>query len=275
MTYKTVGRKFIKFFPSLEVRLKHAEIKQHPEIYLGKTLTTAAFLSLAAMAPLAIVFLLVIPKPETYAFIIIIPLFIFIAAFLYGITKPRMIISKRVSDIEANLLFAMRHMLVEIRSGISLYDSLSSLGNANYGSLSEEFRKVTKMISVGVSETKALEEVMLKNPSNNFRRAMWQITNSMEAGYNVGDTIEELVKEFAAEQRTAIRMYGAQLNSLALVYMIFAIIMPSIGVCFLVILSFFSGFPISQGILFLLMIIVMVFQFMFIGIIKSKRPKVE
>ena len=180
-----------------------------------------------------------------------------------------------MADIEKNLIFALRHMLVELRSGISLYDSLTSLGNANYGSLSDEFKKVTKMISMGVSENKALEEVMLKNPSNNFRRAMWQITNAMEAGYNVGNTIEELVKDFSAEQRTAIKMYGAQLNSLALVYMIFAIILPSIGVCFLIILSFFSGFPINQGILILVMIVVAIFQFMFIGIIKTKRPKVE
>jgi len=275
MTYKTVGKRFIKFFPSLDVRLKHAEITASADIYLGRTLMSAAFFSLLSMALMVVIFVALSPTPLLYPYIFIVPLFIFMAMFLYGLTLPNMIISKRISNIESNLLFAMRHMLVEIRSGISLYDSLNSIANANYGALSEEFKKVTKMISVGVPENKALEEVMLKNPSNNFRRAMWQITNSMEAGYNVGDTIEELVKEFAAEQRTAIKMYGSQLNSLALIYMIFAIILPSIGVCFLIILSFFSGFPISQGILFLLVIVVAVFQFMFIGIIKSKRPKVE
>lgn len=275
MTYKTIGKKLVKFFPSLEIKLRHAEIKQTPEFYLGRIITTAVFCSIIFFAPLLIITILFIQSPGFYPFVFIIPFSIFLIIFLYGLAYPQLLISKRVSDIERNLVFALRHLLVEVKSGISLYDSLTSLGNAGYGSLSEEFRKVTKMISMGVPENKALEEVMLKNPSNNFRRAMWQITNAMEAGYNVGDTIEELVKEFGAEQRTAIKMYGSQLNSLALVYMIFAIILPSIGLCFLIIMSFFSGFPINQGILILLMLVIMLFQFTFIGIVKSKRPKVE
>ena len=275
MTYKTIGNNLIKFFPSLEMKLKHAEIKKSAELYLGNILTIAAFFSSIMLAALIVLLVILFPMPELYAFILIIPIAIFLIILSYGLAYPQLIISRRVTDIEKNLLFALRHLLVEIKSGISLYDGLNSLSNANYGSLSEEFRKVTKMISMGVPENKALEEVMIKNPSTNFRRAMWQITNSMEAGYNVGNTIEELVKEFAAEQRTAIKMYGSQLNSMALFYMIFAIIIPSIGVCFLIILSFFSKLPINQGMLILLMIFVLLFQFTFIGIIKSKRPKVE
>lgn len=274
MTYKTVGKSFIKFFPGLEVKLKHAEIKLPVEVYLGKILTTSTFMSSLLFAAL-FALMLVFPTPQLYLFVFIIPASTFIIILLYGLAYPQLLISKRVTDIEKNLLFSLRHLLIEIKSGISMYDALKSLSNAKYGALSEEFKKVTRMISMGVPETRALEEVMIKNPSTNFRRAMWQLANSMEAGYNVADTIEELVNEFAAEQRTAIRMYGAQLNSMALFYMIFAIILPSIGVCFLIILSFFSSLPINQGILMLLMIFVMLFQFTFIGIVKSKRPKVE
>lgn len=274
MTYKTIGKKLEKFFPGLEVKLKHAEIKLPVEIYLGKIVTSAVFFSAALFAAL-FALILVFPFPRLYLFVFIVPVVVFAVVLLYGLAYPQLLISKRVTDIEKNLLFALRHLLVEIKSGISMYDAFTSLSNAKYGALSEEFKKVTRMISMGVPETKALEEVMIKNPSTNFRRAMWQLTNSMAAGYNVGDTIEELVSEFAAEQRTAIRMYGSQLNSLALFYMIFAIILPSIGVCFLIILSFFSKLPINQGVLILLMIFVMLFQFTFIGIVKSKRPKIE
>ncbi|MBN2094800.1 MAG: type II secretion system F family protein [Candidatus Aenigmarchaeota archaeon] len=274
MSYKTLGKKLIGFFPGLEVNLKHAEIKLAPEMYLGRLVMASTFFSTLMLAIMTVIYV-IFRNPGLLMFLIIIPLAGFGITFFYGMSYPRLIISKRTANLEKNLLFALRHLLVEIRSGISLYEALLSVGRSNYGALSEEFKKMTKMISMGVPENKAMEEVMIKNPSTNFRRAMWQITNSMQAGYDVGDTIEELVKEFSMEQRTAIRMYGAQLNSLALVYMIFAIILPSIGVCFLIILSFFSKFPVSQGILMLLMAVVTIFQFMFIGIIKSKRPKVE
>jgi flagellar protein FlaJ len=275
MTYKSVGKTFLPFFPGLELSLKHAEIKQSPELYLGKALTVAAFLSSSALAILLIISIIASLSQKFYPFIAIIPLAVFAMSFGYRFLYPKLIIGKRVADIEKNLLFSLRHLLIEIRSGISLYESMVSISNSNYGALSAEFRKVTKRMSVGVSDIKALEEVMLKNPSINFRRALWQVSNSIEAGYNLADTLEELVREFGAEQRTAIKMYGSQLNSLALVYMIFAIIMPSIGVCFMIILSFFSGFPISSGLLLLFMLVIIVFQFMFIGIVKSKRPKVE
>jgi pilus assembly protein TadC len=162
-----------------------------------------------------------------------------------------------------------------VRSGVSLYDAFLSISEGGHGAISNEFKEITKKISVGVLETKALEEVMIKNPSTNFRRALWQIANAIESGADIGNILEELVKEFSIEHRTAIKMYGAQLNSLALVYMIFAIIAPSIGVCFLIILSFFSGLPINAGILILVLILVVVFQFMFLGIVKTKRPKVD
>lgn len=274
-TYKKVGNRFMDFFPGLALSLSHANIKTDPEIYLGRIIVTAVFillLSFALFFSLSVIF--TFPK-GLYLFIPFVPLFLSFLIIFYNLSYPKLLVSKRVSDIEKNLLFSLRHMLIEIKSGINLYDSFLSLAQGDHGAISYEFREVTKKISVGVPETKALEEVMLKNPSNNFRRVLWQITNAIEAGYDIADVLEELVKEFSAEHKTAIRMYGSQLNSFALVYMIFAIILPSIGICFLVILSFFSGFPINSGILVLILLMVVIFQVMFLGIVKSKRPKID
>ncbi|MGC9310172.1 MAG: type II secretion system F family protein, partial [Candidatus Aenigmatarchaeota archaeon] len=275
MMYKDIGKKFLKFFPDLELKIRHAEIKQSPENYLGRAITVAAALAAASFLAVLVGLIFLPEKAALKTFLIVLPLSAFALVMVYNLMRPRLIIAKRVSDIERNLLFSLRHLLIEIRAGISLHEAFISVGKSNYGALSAEFRKVTKMISMGISEKSALEEVMLKNPSINFRRALWQITSAIEAGSNLGNILEELVREFAAEQRTAIRMYGSQLNSMALIYMIFAIITPSIGICFLIILSFFSGLPVNKGMLLLIMIFVTVFQFMFVGIVKSKRPKIE
>lgn len=264
----------INLFPSLSVRLKQAEIKLDPEVYIGKAILSSTFFSIISFSLFFSLNILLKLPQNFYLFTFIIPIILFSIVFFYNLAYPNLVISKRVGNIEGNLLFSLRHLLVEVRSGISLYDAFLSLSEGGHGAISKEFKEVTKKMSVGIPETRALEEVMLKNPSTNFRRALWQIANAIESGSDIGNTLDELVKEFSMEHRTAIKMYGAQLNSLALVYMIFAIIAPSIGVCFLIILSFFSGFPINSGTLILVLILVVVFQFMFLGIVKTKRPKV-
>lgn len=272
---RKIGKLFSPLFPSLEMRLRQAEIKKSPEEYLGESMMISLFmivLIFAVLFPLN----LIIELPESFGiFIYLIPFCIGGLAFFYNISYPSLVVSRRVSNIEENLLFSLRHLLIEVKSGINVYDTFLSLSRAEYGAVSEEFGKVVNKVSVGVPETEALEELMIRNPNTNFRRIVWQISNAIKSGSDLGNIIEELVKEFSAEQRTSIKMYGAKLNSLALVYMMFAIILPSIGITFLVILSFFSGFGISQGLLILIFILVVVFQFLFIGLVKSKRPKVE
>ena len=272
---KKIGGLFSPLFPSLGVRLQQAEIKKSSEEYLGRSIIISLFLIVLIFAVL-FTLNIIVRFPEGFGFFVyLIPLAIGGLAFFYNLSYPSLLVSRRVGNIEENLLFSLRHLLVEIKSGINIYEAFASLSRAGYGAISEEFGKVVKKVSVGVPETVALEELMIKNPNTNFRRILWQITNAIKSGSDLGPIIEELVREFSVEQRTNIRMYGAKLNSLALIYMMFAIILPSIGVTFLIILSFFSGFGISQGVLILIFILVIVFQFLFIGLVKSKRPKVE
>jgi flagellar protein FlaJ len=272
---RKIGKLFSPLFPSLEIRLKQAEIQKSVDDYLGTAIVVSVFLLILMFSVVfSLNLILELPK-EFFIFLAIIPIAISALAFFYNMVYPNLIVSKRVNDIEKNLLFSLRHLLIEIKSGINIYDTFVSLSRSGYGAVSDEFGKVVKKISVGVPELDALEELMIKNPNINFRRIIWQTTNAIKSGSDLGNILEELVNEFSLEQRTNIRMYGSKLNSLALVYMMFAIILPSIGVTFLIILSFFSSLQINEGILVLIAILVMVFQFLFIGLVKSKRPKIE
>ncbi|MCK4730054.1 MAG: type II secretion system F family protein [Candidatus Aenigmarchaeota archaeon] len=272
---KKIGKLLLPLFPSLSVRLKQAEMEVSADEYLGKSIITSFFFGFFGLIIMLLFNFIVSPGGNFIGFVVFIPVFISAVVFIYNLLGPSMIVSKRVLDIEANLLFSLRHLLVEMRSGINNYDSFVSLSKSDYGAVSVEFSKLVRNISYGVSETQALEELMIKNPSINFRRALWQILNAIRSGSDLSGTIEELVKEYSLEQKTKIKMYGGQLNSLALVYMIFAIIIPSIGITFLIILSFFSNFAINEGLLALILLVIVVFQFVFIGVVKSKRPRIE
>ena len=77
----------------------------------------------------------------------------------------------------------------------------------------------------------------------------------------------------SVEQMLAIKKYGAQLNPIAMLYMVFCVIMPTMGITFLLVLGSFIGLsiPMEYILLGILGFLVM-FQFMLIGMIKSRRP---
>ena len=114
----------------------------------------------------------------------------------------------------------------------------------------------------------------LKNPSPYFRRAIWQISNGIKAGSDISPLLKAVIDGIFAEQRIAIRRYGSQLNPLTLVYMMVAVVLPSLGLTFLLVLSSFSGLVISETIFWMILVFLAVFQFMFMGIIKSRRPNI-
>ena len=196
-------------------------------------------------------------------------------SFFYIILYPRLIIARKVKDLEKNLLFALRHLLIQVKSGVPLFDGLVSVSNGNYGLISKELKECAKKISTGLDQTIALEEVALKNPSLHFRRVLWQITSSIRTGADLGGTLESIVHNLSEEQKVMIRKYGSQLNPLAMMYMMLAVIIPSLGITFLIIFSAFSGIAVTESLFFVILIFLAFFQFTFIGIVKSRRPPVE
>jgi len=226
-------------------------------------LTLSAFTALGKFLALEFVY-----------FTFLFPILISLISFMYIMFYPKLLIVRKVKDLENNLLYGLRHLTIQVKSGVSLFDALVSVSRQNYGNLSNEFGLCTKKISTGVPEDRALEELALKNPSLHFRRVIWQIINSMKAGTDLRDTLESIVNNISSEQRIAIRKYGSQLNPLAMMYMMLAVIIPSLGITFLIILSSFSGFPITRTIFFGILLLLIVFQFAFIGIIKNRRPSI-
>jgi pilus assembly protein TadC len=114
----------------------------------------------------------------------------------------------------------------------------------------------------------------LKNPSLYFRRSIWQLSNGIKAGSDVAIVLRSIIDNISAQQKIEIRRYGSKLNPMTLVYMMAAVIIPSLGVTFLIILSTFSGLVVSETMFWMILVFLALFQFMFIGIMKSKRPNI-
>ncbi len=276
---KILGNKFyglaeplLKIMPSLEMELKQAGFELSGRDYISIAIFSSIFMFILTFFSFFIVTIFIIPVQKALPISFLIGSFFLIVTFFYIKIYPKLIIKKRILDIERNLLYALRHMYVQITSGVPIFDALVSVSQGNYGAISSEFKSAIKAINTGLPVEKALEQLTLRNPSQYFRRSLWQISNGIKAGSDIGSILKNIVDYIASEQKIMIRRYGSQLNPLTLAYMMIAVIVPSLGITFLMVLSSFSRFPVTENIFWIILIALAIFQFMFLGVIKSKRP---
>jgi len=277
---KKVSKKFywlsdkLKFlYPSLSANLVRAGIELSPREYIGIALFSAVFwffLIFSVFLPIQMAF-----RSANFYLSITLAFFISFMSFFYILSYPKLLLSRKLRNIEKNMLFAIRHLYIQVRSGVSLFDAMVSVSKGNYGLISKEFEKCVKEIATGKDEIEALEDLSFRNPSPYFRRTVWQIINSLKAGGNVGETLRIIAENLSEEQKVKIRKYGSQLSPLALMYLMLTVVFPTLGTTFLLVFATFTGISVSHLVFYLILAVLAIFQFMFIGLIKNRRPSVE
>ena len=187
---------------------------------------------------------------------------------------PKLFQSKRQKNIDKNLLFALDDMLVQLNSGVALFEILTNISNSNYGELSIEFKKVVKRISSGEPEAKVLNDIGKRNTSVFFRRMLWQLSNGLNSGSNMTLIIKESVDTLNDEQMIQIQNYGNKLNPLIMMYMLISVIVPALSVSFMTVVVSMMGVEesVAKAMFIGLFVFVFFFQIMFLGMIRSKRP---
>ncbi len=271
MKFYGTGTKLSKFFPDLKLELAQAELAYSEKEYSAIIITMAVIYGVIGL----IIGLLFGFRLFPDGFILVglgggalVGFFVMFQVAFYPKIKGK----KKIREIERNLIFALRTMSVEIKSGVSLFDSLNIIAQGDYGALSIEFGKAVKEIETGTMEENALEKIARYNPSLFFRRSIWQIINGMKAGADVSSVMEELVATMIREEKLQITRYGNSMKLLSLMYMMLGVIIPSLGITFLIILSSFPQMQLGELLFWMLLGVIIVGEFMYLGILKSKTP---
>ena len=197
-----------------------------------------------------------------------------ILVFIVSLAYPKWLIDKKVREINKDLLFAARHLRVQTSAGVSLFNALVS-ASTGYGAVSQEFEKIVARIHGGVNIVDALDESAAKNPSHYYNKIMWQISNAIRSGTDIGPVLVDIVDLFMEDQRIEMKEYGAQLNTLAILYLLLCIIVPTISLVFMLVMSSFIDIPITDEVLVFVLCGMIFTQYMFIGLIGSRRPTVS
>jgi flagellar protein FlaJ len=194
--------------------------------------------------------------------------------FMNQLNYPRIFSLNKERDIERNLISVLQDMLVQLNSGVPMFRIIVNISESSYGQVSEEFKKIAKEINSGTSQIEAIDKHAKVNTSAYFRRILWQISNGMRSGSDMSFVIEDAIRNLSDEQEVQIQSYGSKLNPLIMFYMLMAVILPSLGITFLIIVSSLLNLSgtLAKLIFFLIFGFVVFMQIMFLGLIKSRRP---
>ncbi len=176
------------------------------------------------------------------------------------------------NKVERDILFAARDLVVSMRSGLPLYNAMTVV-SVGYGAASREFAKIIALVQLGMPMEQAIDEVSAASKSKTFKRIMLQASVSISSGADVIASLQGVVDEVVQERAIELRRYGQRLNALAMFYMLFGIILPSMGFAVAAILtSFINLFSVTTTTLVMGVVLVIGVQLIFINIIVTSRP---
>jgi len=271
-----IGKFFQNIFPDVEENLVPAGVDIDVNTYYGMSLVNGLFLSTIFTSLMT--FIMVVqkrPLNELIGLTLAIFMGIMFLFLILYMRYPGIIALKKAELLNQDLIYALKDIVIQITSGSSLYESFKDLAKSEHIEVKKQFKKIIQEIDTGKSIIAALENAAISTKSEYFKRTCWQIINSLKTGSNLKNILSRIIGELAQEQKNKIRNYARELNLWSLLYMLFAVAVPSIGSTMLVILSSFAGFGISKGFFILFIVISFFIQIILIGFVKSRRPSTD
>ncbi len=255
-----------KILPKLEDDLISSKLPFTVEQYAKKILMQSIFIAVG------LAFIGVLMKS------VMIAIFGFLGGFIGGFfffsNYPKSKIKKREAEINKNILFAGRYLLIKLEAGEPMF--LSMIGvSKSYGEAGRAFNDIIQDINFGASIEEAVDRGVKYNPSKNLRKILWEISNSIKTGTDITRSLKAILEQISEEYLLEIEKYGKKLNSLILFYLVAAIIFPSLGLTMAVVGASFISVVVPKITFYIVAGMLVGIQVFFITLFRGARPAVN
>ena len=259
------------FFPALKSELRIAHLPYTPIQYVNKNLKINSLYSLL----FTILSFFVLQKARL-PLLLLVPIFLSLSVLLFGysLLSIKGKIKKREREVNKEVLFVGRYLLVKLYAGRPLLNALMETAESR-GVASKYVKEIVDDIDTGNTIEDALNNSMIYSPSDKLRRILFHINNALQLGIDVTKPLESVLEEITKEEELEIKKYGKKLNTLVIFYMLAAVILPSLGMAMFIVISSFINFSIDLKTMLVFLFFVVVLQFIFIALFKSIRPMVN
>ena len=184
---------------------------------------------------------------------------------------------KRQSDYSSfskELPYALRQLATELRSGKSLFDSMSSIVDSDYGIVSLEFSRVLEEIKYGESTEDAFLNLDKRVGSQALSRVIYEILTSLRVGANLSASLAIIADDVNFDIRMKLKEYSEKLNAFIMIYTFLAILAPVILLTMLLAASVVIGDLVPGDLVLILYSVFFPMIIIFLGFaIKKLEPK--
>lgn len=266
-----------RYIPGLKYDLIKTDIDITPTEYVTYSLINSSIISLFTFVLSTILSLVIAQRTISASFQIGLfsTLILFCLFMIVYLRYPSIIAGKISEKLDQNLVYGLKDLLLQVSSGITLDQAIANVADSDYGQISTEFKKIVQDVRTGTPMITALEKMAFTTDSRFLKRTVWQMVNSIRAGTNIKAALKTVIQELVIEQQNLIKIYAKELNLWTLMYLLFAVVIPSIGGTLLIVLSSFAGAGISKASFILFLITGFLIQIALIEFIKSRRPAVS
>lgn len=264
-------QRFADLFPGIRIKLKQAGLSDSPEDFIKKTLFASFYLTTGMMIVMVAV---VLKMGSGIGIVLMASPLLLIGIFLSMMNVPDVQINRKRREIDSELIFLGRFLIIQLDAGIPAYNAMKNISR-HYRVAGKYFQEIIDRVDLGTPIEDAINESIMYSPSPNFVRVLWQILNSLKTGSDITISLGNVLDQITKEQLIEIKEYGKKLNPMAMLYMVIAIIMPTLGVTIFIVLSTFFSLNITLTWLLMIVGFIAFMQFMFYTMIKSARPAVQ
>lgn len=218
LLYRSFGKK-------LDVDLQAAYMNFSAEQYVALALSAA---TIGLLATLGFMFSLIValglnPLLGIFAALMV-PIGILAVILIIPGNKARSI----ANAVDKELPFALRHMSIEIRAGVSVFKTMESIAVSDYGMLSQGFRDVLFNVEKGMSTEDALERWGERTRSEGLHRMISHLVRALRTGGNLSEIMVTIAEDVSFERRMKIADFAEKLNLMSLFLMMVAVVFPAL-----------------------------------------------
>ncbi len=265
------GDRMVSFFPDLKKRLKIANLNRTPAEYITQILNTSFIYSVIFTILLFFIF-----KKAKLPLLLLLPIFVtlLILFFCYHMLLIKIRILRMGREIDKEVIFIGRYLLIKLYSGKPLLNSLIEISNSR-GIAGKYIGEIVKNINTGSSIENALSNAMTNSPSIKLSKILFHINNALKLGIDVTKPLESVLQEITKEQWIEIKRYGQKVNSLVIFYMIAAVVLPSLGMVLFTVIGSLVSLIIDMRIFLVILFFVTMIQLIFISLFRVIRPTID
>jgi len=274
--YRGLGRFSRWVSPSLEMDLIRSELEIHPDEYRFASFASAAFFGVIVFALMTLLLFVFTQELRSSIYMSLLAgLVPFAMVFIVLLRYPKIIAGKEAEQVDKNLVYALKDMLLSISSGLSIFKAITLVSRGSYGFVSKDLKHVVDRVNTGAPIEEAMEELAISTPSEHFQSVLWQIVNTSKSGADVEGVLRSLIENLVSEQKSDIQKYSHELNVLTLMYMLAAVAVPTIITTLMIILNAFISTGISEWMFIGFLMVSISIQVTIVGLVKSRRPMVH